>query len=228
MRLCRQQYKGRDGKTRESAKWYAEIKDHDGRRRRIPGFTDKGATAELGRQVERLVALRSVKQPPTPELSAWLEGMPAGFTRQLATWGILDSRHVGHSKPLSDHLGDFKRSLEAKENTARHVTETTKRVRAVLNGCGFKYQSDLSAARVASWLADQRTKGMGTATSNHYLTAVKGFCAWLVRERRMTANPLAHLSRLNAETDVRRERRTLAADVFANLIEAAANGPIQH
>jgi len=31
MRLCRQQYKGRDGKTRESAKWYAEIKDHDGR-----------------------------------------------------------------------------------------------------------------------------------------------------------------------------------------------------
>jgi hypothetical protein len=56
MRLCRQQYKGRAVKTRESAKWYAEIKEHVGRRRRMPGFTDKGATAELGRQVERLVA----------------------------------------------------------------------------------------------------------------------------------------------------------------------------
>ena len=118
--------------------------------------------------------------------------------------------------------------MEAKENTTRYVTETAKRVCAVLDGCGFKYPSDLSAARIASWLADQRTKGMGAATSNHYLTAVKGFCAWLVRERRMTANPLAHLSRLNAETDVRRERRTLAADVFAELVEAAVNGPIQH
>src|SRR5580704_16036336 len=100
MRLCRQQYKGRDGKTRESAKWYAEIKDHDGRRRRIPGFTDKGATAELGRQVERLVALRAVKQPPTPELSAWLEGMPAALSGRLAAWGILDGRHLPHAKTL--------------------------------------------------------------------------------------------------------------------------------
>jgi site-specific recombinase XerD len=228
MRLCRQQYKNRHGETRESAKWYVDLKDHDGRRRRIPGFTDKGATTELGRHVEKLIALRVVKQPPTPELSAWLEGMPAGFTRQLAAWGILDSCHVGHSKPLSDHVADFKRSLEAKANTARHVTETAKRVSAVLDGCGFKYPSDLSAARVASWLADQRAKGMGATTSNHYLTAVKGFCAWLVRERRMTANPLGHLSRLNSETDVRRERRTVAPDVFARLVEAAGNGPTRH
>jgi integrase len=225
MRLCRQQYKGRDGKTRESAKWYVEVKDHEGRRRRIPGFTDKGPTAEIGRQVERLISLRAVKQPPTPELSAWLEGMPAAFTRQLAKWGILDARHVGHSKPLAEHVSDFERSLEAKANTARYVAETGMRVRAVLDGCGFKFSSELSAARVASWLADQRAKAMGTATSNHYLTAVKGFCAWLVRERRITANPLGHLSRLNGQADIRRERRALAADIFARLVDAAENGP---
>jgi hypothetical protein len=88
------------------------------------------------------------------------------------------------SKPLADHLADFRRFLTTKGNTSRHVKETADRVQAVLDGCAFKYPSDLCAVRVSSWLADQRQMGMGTTTSNHYLTAAKGFCAWLVRERR--------------------------------------------
>jgi integrase len=132
------------------------------------------------------------------------------------------------SKPLADHLADFRRFLTTKGNTSRHVKETADRIQAVLDGCAFKYPSDLCAVRVSSWLADQRQMGMGTTTSNHYLTAAKGFCAWLVRERRMTANPLGHLSRLNAESDIRRERRTLAGNLFAKLVEVAANGPTRH
>jgi hypothetical protein len=53
-----------------------------------------------------------------------------------------------------------------------------------------------------------------------YLTAIKGFTRWLVRDRRAAENPLVHLSALNAETDVRRERRALSADEFRLSIEA--------
>jgi integrase len=37
-------------------------------------------------------------------------------------------------------------------------------------------------------------------------------------------NPFAHLTGLNAQTDVRRERRTLGADEFERLVESAKAG----
>ncbi len=51
MRVFKQKYKARNGKTRDSTKWYVEIKDHNETVRRIPGFTDKKATDEFGREV---------------------------------------------------------------------------------------------------------------------------------------------------------------------------------
>jgi integrase len=67
-------------------------------------------------------------------------------------------------------------------------------------------------------------RGAGIATSNHYLTTVKGFSRWLVRDRRAAADPLTCLSRLNAETDVRVERRALPPEEFAALLAAARAG----
>src|SRR5262249_57432376 len=55
-------------------------------------------------------------------------------------------------------------------------------------------------------------RGRGVATSNHYLTAVKGFTRWLAKGRRAPYDPLACLSAQNAKTDVRVERRALAAE----------------
>jgi integrase len=67
-------------------------------------------------------------------------------------------------------------------------------------------------------------RGTGAATRNHYLTAVKGFTRWLARDNRIAADPLAHLSRQNAEADIRRRRRALREEVFAGFIEATAAG----
>jgi integrase len=67
-------------------------------------------------------------------------------------------------------------------------------------------------------------QGNGVATSNHYLTAVKSFTHWLVRDRRAPSDPLACLSRQNAEADLRVVRRALEPDQFAALIRAAHAG----
>jgi integrase len=73
-------------------------------------------------------------------------------------------------------------------------------------------------------LAQEHGQGIGIATSNHYLAAVKGFAKWLVKEGRAALNPLGHLSRQNAKVDVRRQRRPLAAAEFTKLIDAATKG----
>jgi excisionase family DNA binding protein len=71
-----------------------------------------------------------------------------------------------------------------------------------------------------------RRRAPGVETSNHYLTAMKGFTHWLARERRIIADPLSHLSRMNADTDVRHPRRALREEVFARFVEATGDGKV--
>jgi len=69
-----------------------------------------------------------------------------------------------------------------------------------------------------------RAKGIGVETSNHYLVAMKEFSRWLVRNQRIGIDPLAHLSRLNPDVDVRRQRRALPEQQFSRFVEATAQG----
>src|SRR5262245_26223290 len=75
-------------------------------------------------------------------------------------------------------------------------------------------------------LAGIRARGRSVATSNHYLTAVKGFCNFLV-PRILAANPLDDLDALNAEADPRHERRALEPEEFARLIEQTRAGAVR-
>ena len=228
MRVFKQKYKSRNGETRDSAKWYVELKDHNETMRRLPGFTDKKATKEFGRRLEKLVALRTLGDTPDPELSRWLETLPTDTRKRLGKFGLLDSRTVANSKPLSDHLDDFHASLLHKGNTQTHADLTKARVSNVVSGCGFRYFSDIAAARVFRFLAEQRQADMSAQTSNYYLQAFKQFCGWMVKERRSAESPVAHLSAVNAKLDRRRERRNLSAADLSNLLEITAAGPVHH
>jgi integrase len=125
-------------------------------------------------------------------------------------------------RPLAEHLEDFRAHLESRGNTAKHVRTTLTRLQTPFDGCGFKRLADLDADRVAGWLKDERDAGrLAIQTSNYYVAACRQFGTWLVRSRRLPANPLAHLDKLNADTDVRRERRALSAGELARLVDAA-------
>ena len=132
------------------------------------------------------------------------------------------------SRPLAEHVEDFRTFLESKGNTAAHVVLTLQRITSAFDGCKFKKLADLNAGRVSGWLADRRKHktdkegnviaGLGVASSNHHLVAMKSFGNWLVKDRRSPENPFAHLSRLNARVDVRHERRALSNDELSRLL----------
>ena len=84
------------------------------------------------------------------------------------------------------------------------------------NGKARRYPRAVVAA-----LRERLRPGVGVSTSNHYLTSVKGFTRWLVRDRRALLDPLACLSRMNADADLRVRRRALDPADFARLVEAA-------
>lgn len=156
MRIWKPVFRGRDGKTKQLGKWWIELRDHHQVVRRFPGLKDKTQSRLLGDQIERLVASRVAGQPPSPELTRWLEHVPSKLRDRLVTIGLLDNTRAAASKPLSKHLDDFAASLSAKGNTAQYVAQTQSRAKTVFEGCGFRTWSDIRAERVEHYLADLR------------------------------------------------------------------------
>src|SRR5882762_4709154 len=88
-------------------KWYVKYRSPDGRIHRVPGYTDKEATKELGRRLERKAAREK-------------EGMTDKFEEH-------------YKVPLSQHLEAYQNFLEGKNNHPRHVSQTIAQCHDVLD-----------------------------------------------------------------------------------------------
>jgi integrase len=96
------------------------------------------------------------------------------------------------------------------------------RVRRIIEGCGFESLAAIEAEPVQTFLRKlRREEDLGHRTYNHYLQAMDAFCYWCVATKRLIANPIVGLERLNTATDVRHKRRALSAEEVAKLIESA-------
>ncbi len=182
-----------------SKKWWGRYRDALGVDRRVPLARDKAAA------------------------QAMLSELVLKAEREAA--GQADPFEEHGKQPLMEHVDDFEQHLRHKGNTEQHVGELATKVRKIVGGCKWSFIRDVSASRVQKFLADLRSSGLSIQTSNHYLRAIKQFSRWLVRDRRTNDDPLAHLARLNVKVDRRHDRRALAPDEFAKLIESAMSGP---
>ena len=236
MRVFKSSYKDRTtGKSRQTARWYVELRDHRNIIRRLPAFTDKNQSLALGRTVLKLVENRQSGEPLTVELSRWLETVSDATKATLARWGLIDQSRLTGSKPLTGHISDWKADMLAQGNTAKHANLSASRVERLTADCGFNFYSDISAAKIQQKLADYRKNtldarghaetGIGLKTTNYYLRDLKSFCRWMMHERRVNANPVEYLDALNAKVDVRRQRRTLSEVDMRKLLTATRNGP---
>ncbi len=106
--------------------------------------------------------------------------------------------------------------------------------------CNAKFLTDLQPGKVQAAIAELRnpkarpakagkppemTKGASLQTCNHSIKAVKSFTHWASRDGRMQADPLAHLTKFNARTDRRHDRRALSDAEVNALVAAAEAGP---
>ena len=208
---------------------------------------------------------------------------------QLKALGLSEHVIEATKKPLAEHLVDWEQSLQADIATgntkAKHVRETVRNARRMIEGCGFVFSSEISESEVKIFLATLRQFGRQVApfdptkewytrtelatllrikppavtslvnrhrlagegngkkrlfpkataealhllrahgrsikTTNLYLASVKQFTAWLVREKRMSDNPLANLEGGNVELDRRHDRQTLSEQQLTLILQAA-------
>jgi len=198
--IFRQKYtvKDENGKTirKQSKNWYIDYKAADRTRKRVKGFKDKQATAQLAAKLER--------------------------ESEFAQAGIVDKYKKHRLRPLSEHLEDFRKALG---DTTKHAKQTVKSVKKVFEACRFRKWADIQASTFFNYLNKLKNHGdMSPRTFNFYLKAGKQFCRWMVQDQRASQSPLEHL-KAETITNRKRQRRVLNADEIRTLLEVTKAAP---
>jgi integrase len=153
-----------------------------------------------------------------------LAGCGFVFTGDLSGSRVMEFlatlRESGRAAPALDPV----KATFTPSETARLLGTTTTAVRGAvrrheLEATGKGPARRYPRATVEALIA-RRGRGMGVQTVNFYLHAVKQFCRWLVKDRRMGDNPLAHLQGANVKMDRRHDRRELTEDELRSLLSA--------
>ena len=124
MRVYKATYKDRDGKKQRSAKWYVDIFDHNRLRHKIPAFADKRQSEALGRNIEALVNCRIAGLEPDVKLNQWIETLPDSLLRKFVSWGLMAGQRTEITKPLTEHIADYVKVLEAKGFSADYIVRS--------------------------------------------------------------------------------------------------------
>jgi hypothetical protein len=90
----------------KSSKWYGQFVDANGVRRRVSLCTDKVAARQLLAALER--------------------------EAELGRAGVVDKFAAHRNRPIGEHVADYEMSLRNGGVSAKHLSETMRRLRAVL------------------------------------------------------------------------------------------------
>ncbi len=184
-----------------AAKWAADVRYPNGERKRVRFSPNREAAAVM-----------------LANLLKKIENEKAGVRDPFA-----DQR----KRPLSAHLDDWKKSLEASGRGDEYVTLKLARVRAAFDGCAFLMPPDLSADRLETFLHKLRVEdGRSIQTANDWLQAVRQFVRWMVANGRTERDPFARLKAGNAKLDTRRRRGEFTPEEIGKLLAAAGDSAV--
>jgi len=175
-------------------KWYVRYRNAAGNLKTVVGLTDKQATKDLARELERAALLERL-------------GLENPFAEHDA-------------RSLEDHLDDYRECMRALGRTRQHRRETCRMVEVILHRCGFEKWRDISASRFIAYLSTIR-ESRSVRTHNKHVTAFSGFCRWMVADGRAAKNPVSRVKKI-PETDRVFVRRALDMDEFCRLLGVAS------
>jgi integrase len=181
-----------------------QYQDHLGKRCTVKGFTDKELTEQLAARLE-------------------------GEARMRQT-GLIDPKleQFNQNKllPLEEHVAVFAKNLA--DNFDNYADLILSWVRRTIRDGKFETFVDFTLDRVQACPWDLRKKeDWSNRTYNHYVQALHTFCNWCVTTKRLIANSILGLTRLNIEVDIRHKRRALEPEEMVQLIGSAPGSKVR-
>ncbi len=222
------------GRVQTSRSWYITFSDHHGRLHTIAAGTDKTQAEKLQRHLVEAVGCRKSGFFP-PDVSDWLDGLPARLRHKLAQWDLLPGGLVAAGVPLREHLEEWKNHILAGGISPEQANQQTARVWRVFQAAGFSYLPDITADKTQATIERLRavvsrknpktgrmekveTKHpLSPLSKRHYIRACKQFTRWLRKMGRLASNPLEILSFRGAV--VSNKRRALTREEAAYLLD---------
>jgi integrase len=224
-RIYRRSYRDRLERKRRTTRWTVEFRDPRTAPpllRRLAVYPDKTATFKFGERVMSLLArLIQGLRIDDPDLLRWIDGLTPDLRQKLLEYDLLDSQTNAGTRPLLEHVTDYRQALEAEKRDPRHVAWTISQIEKVVRGCQFRAWSDIDAHQVKVYLDGLKVRGengkrkLSARSVNGYITAMKQFCNWAV-PKRIPYSPLQGLEKLSI-TDAK-ERRALSLDELRILL----------
>lgn len=144
---------------------------------------------------------------------------------------LIDPFKEHRSRPILAHLADWIAELKQTARSAIYIGQCETRITRLAKECNWARLGDISADSFTRWrqsamsnVAHNRKEKKASATSpgprtqNHYLLALTTFIGWCIKRKRMAADPVAAVERVDETDDVRRARRALAEDEVTALL----------
>jgi integrase len=200
-------FKRTTDRRKKGSKWVASYFDHEMNRwRSRTGYTDREATLELARRLEKESARRAQ--------------------------GVDDPVDTQRVRPIEQHLEDFIASIKARGREQRYIQQVGRRIERVLKKARVTRLVELDAVKVQAVIHElQKTRGegpLGDVAKNEHITSMKSFSTWCVKNRRIDMDPLASLEKIETKR-IRRvhPRRALTSKELGRLLDAARRRPLQ-
>ncbi len=215
MRVYKATYKDREGKKKKSAKWYLDFADHNRLRHKIPAFADKRLSEGLGRNIESLVNSRIAGLEPDAKLNQWIETMPDSLLKKFVSWGLLTGQRTEITKPLTEHISEYIKILEAKGFSRDYVVRSRNRLKRIITDCRFHYFRDITKSSVEIYSGKLKKDGYSKTSRGHYIDALKTFLNWAEQDQRIIKNPIAKMDKPARDSE---KKGILTPEQFVHLI----------
>jgi integrase len=195
----------RGGSGNRGGRWNIAYFDHNGKRQvQSARTTDKAAAERIAAKLEADAALR----------------------REGVIDPVLETVAQESRRTIESQLDDYKAKLIATQCCPRHIENTERAIRAIVEAAEFVIVSDITADGVNRYARKLREQMKRSPSTIHgYLTAIKGFTKWLVANHKLPRDPLANVKKPNPNIGKKRPRRMLLPEEWQWLRDTTAEGP---
>jgi len=95
------------------------------------------------------------------------------------------------NRGLLRHLVDYRTDMKALEFKPQHIKDSTRRIARMARESGWKVLGDITATGFTTWRAG--FKG-AAKTKKEYQVSLNAFLNWLVRQGKLSANPMSQIT----------------------------------
>ena len=131
--------------------------------------------------------------------------------------GLIAPKHerVDAERPMSEHLKDFLADLKVMGRSAIYLRQINTRNTRLFEECKWRFAKEITSDQFTAWRAKQ--ENLSAKTLNEYLNAVTALLNWMIKHKRIVANPLTDVGKVNLKGQQQR-RRALSDEELQKLL----------